>query len=534
MFRRLIPALILLVAVPGAAGAQIAGGLRLEGVETCAQLSAFTARNPGFDSAMVASKREALGGCAPPPPRITPRPAPRPTPTPRPAPAPRAAPARPAPAPRVRPRAPTPSIPRTVPAPVPQPAPAPVPAPRPTPPVARPAPGITPRLNAPSLTPRLNTTVSPTTGLNAGIAPATTSLPTEVAGLAYSAPTDCRWNTAGNPPLLECLNENAVWRPVEDASITVSTVDNAARGDALAMANLGYFYDVQPAPIRNRTEAVRLYRGAADQGVAIAKYNLAVLYQSGVPGAIAPDPAEARRYLLEAADQGLAVAMRRLAEQADKSAGAGSKGDWYLRAAQAGDIPSMGKAAEFYRTGDGGLAQNPAAALDWARQADAHGDPWGRYILGLCFETGDGALTPDPAEAYRLFRMAADAGITPAMGKVGEYLYQGWGAVPRDDREALSWLDRAGRAGDARAQYYLALFHLDGLAGLTSDPVGAAALMLTSAQAGDVRAMFRTGRNYEVGIGVSPDIYEARRWYRRAADAGDPDARARLDFIGPY
>jgi TPR repeat protein len=359
-------------------------------------------------------------------------------------------------------------------------------------------------------------------------------LPAEVAALAYSAPVDCRWNTALATPVLECLNENAVWRPVEDAGITVATVDAAARGDALAMAGLGYFYDVQPEPIRNRAEAVRLYRGAADQGVAIARYNLAVLYQSGVPGVLTPDPVEARRYLMLAADQGLAAAMRRLAEQAGKSGDGPSKGDWYLRAAQAGDVPSMGKAAEFYRTGDGGLAQNPAAAIDWARRADAHSDPWGRYILGLCFEAGDGELAPDPAEAYRLFRIAAEAGIVPAMGKVGEYLYQGWGAVPRDDQEALIWLDRAAHAGDPRAEYYLALFHLDGLAGLSSDPAGAAALMLTSAQAGDVRAMFRTGRNYEVGIGVSPDIGEARRWYRRAADGGDPDARARLDVIGPY
>jgi len=510
MRRRLIPVLALLAAVPGVSTAQIAGGLRLEGVQTCAQLTAFTARNPGFDGAMLAAKREDLGGCAPPP-RIAPRPAP---------------------APRVRPRPPTPPIARAVPTPAP---PAVRPAPRPV------APGITPRLNAPNPTPRLNATVSPTTGLNTGPAASVLTLPTAlptppptaVAALTYSAPAGCRWTTAGASPELECLNEDAVWRPVEDAGITVGTVDAAARGEALAMAGLGYFYDVQPPPIRNRAEAIRLYRAAADQGVAIAKYNLAVLYQSGVPGVLEPDPAEARRYFVEAADQGLAAAMRRLAEQAGTSAGAGSKGDWYLRAARAGDTPSMGKVAELYRAGDGGLARDPAAAVDWARQADAHGDPWGRYILGLCFETGDGELVEDPAEAWRLFRIAADAGIAPAMGKVGEYLYQGWGGVARDDREALIWLDRAARARDSRAQYYLAIFHLDGLAGLPRDPAAAAALMLTSAQAGDGRAMFRTGRNYEVGIGVSPDLYAARRWYRRAADAGDPDARVRLDVLGP-
>ena len=58
--------------------------------------------------------------------------------------------------------------------------------------------------------------------------------------------------------------------------------------------------------------------------------------------------------------------------------------------------------------------------------------------------------------------------------------------------------------------------------------------MLTSAQAGDVRAMFRTGRNYEIGIGTGRDLFEARRWYRMAANAGDPDARERLNALGAY
>ena len=443
MFRRLIPLLIAPVvavaAAPGVSHAQIAGGLRLEGVETCAQLTTFTARNPGFDAGMIAAKREALGGCAPPPPRITPRPAPRPAPT------------RAAPAPRVRPRAPTPPIPRTVPAPTPAPAlaatPTPAPAPVRPPPAPRPAPStITPRLNAPTSTPRLNTTVNPTVGLNTAPVDASESLSAAIQARVQppvaaaaplpdpepvplpptappSAPTGCRW-TAVADPVLECRDASG-WRVVEGANITPDTVEAAARGDALAMANLGYFHEVQPAPIGSRAEAMRLYRGAADQGVAAAQYNLAALYDTGVPGQV----------------------------------------------------------------------------------------------------------EPDPANAYPLFRQAAEAGIVPAMGRLGEYLYQGWGGALRDDHEALIWLERAGDAGDPRAQYYLALFHLDGLAGLKPDPMAAAALMLRSAQAGDARAMFRTGQNYERGLGVARDLGEATRWYSRAAAAGDPDARARLNQL---
>ncbi|QTC92286.1 tetratricopeptide repeat protein [Brevundimonas goettingensis] len=425
MFRRLIPVLVLLAAAPGVSRAQMAGGLRLESVETCAQLTTFTARNPGFDGAMIAAKREALGGCAPPPPRITPRPAP----------------ARAAPAPRVRPHAPNPPIARTVPTPAPAPPPAPTPVPVRPPPAPRPLPStITPRLNAPTSTPRLNTTVSPTVGLNLAPVDASESLsaaiqarvqapivaaaaapePEPVATLPPSAPSGCRWASVADA-VLEC-GEGSGWRVVEGANITPDTVDAAARGDALAMANLGYFYEVQPAPIGDRAEAIRQYRGAADRGVAAAQYNLALLYDAGVPGEV----------------------------------------------------------------------------------------------------------QPDPDQAYPLFRKAAEAGIVPAMGRLGEYLYQGWGGAPRDDREARLWLERAGDGGDPRVQYYLALFHLDGLAGFKPDPMAAAALMLTSAQGGDARAMFRTGQNFERGLGVGRDLGEATRWYARAAEAGDPDARARL------
>lgn len=333
MLRRIAPVLILLAVHTGApAHAQIAGGLRLEGVETCAQLSAFVARNPRFDSAMVVAKRDALGGCVP-------VPAPRPAAPARPAPATRVTPARPAPrpaapAPRIRPTAPV--IPRiTMPAPS---SPAPVPAPAPRPPVV----SITPRLNAPSLTPRLNLT-----------------------------------------------GEIPDSRATTDATIALNAAPEiTARAD-----------------IASPPEALDL-----------------------------------------------------------------SLGQEYLRAAQAGDARAMGKVAEFYRSGQGGLGQHPDAAVEWAKQADAHGDPWGRYILGLCFEAADGELAEDPDEAYRLFRLAAEVGVAPAMGKVGEYLYQGWGAVQRDDDEALIWLQRAAQVGDPRSEYYLALFHLDGLAGLPRDP----------------------------------------------------------------
>jgi hypothetical protein len=56
--------------------------------------------------------------------------------------------------------------------------------------------------------------------------------------------------------------------------------------------------------------------------------------------------------------------------------------------------------------------------------------------------------------------------------------------------------------------------------------------LLDSALKGDADAQFELGKNYETGrIGLPKDLNEARRWYRAAADQGDPYAEASLGIL---
>jgi TPR repeat protein len=55
--------------------------------------------------------------------------------------------------------------------------------------------------------------------------------------------------------------------------------------------------------------------------------------------------------------------------------------------------------------------------------------------------------------------------------------------------------------------------------------------LLPAAEQGDPRAEFALGRMYEGGVGVSPDIQEAVRWYRRAADHDFVKAQYRLGVM---
>lgn len=52
------------------------------------------------------------------------------------------------------------------------------------------------------------------------------------------------------------------------------------------------------------------------------------------------------------------------------------------------------------------------------------------------------------------------------------------------------------------------------------------------AEKGDAEAQFRLAKNYEAGRGgLKKDYAEAERWYRRAAEQGDPFAQASLGIL---
>ena len=55
--------------------------------------------------------------------------------------------------------------------------------------------------------------------------------------------------------------------------------------------------------------------------------------------------------------------------------------------------------------------------------------------------------------------------------------------------------------------------------------------LLAAAENGDREAMLATGLAYYRGAGVKPDCYEARRWLKNAAGAGEVEAIYRLGIV---
>ena len=60
----------------------------------------------------------------------------------------------------------------------------------------------------------------------------------------------------------------------------------------------------------------------------------------------------------------------------------------------------------------------------------------------------------------------------------------------------------------------------------------AVSALLQAANAGDVKAMVKLGHAYRLGLGIAPDLAEARKWYERAAGAGNAQAKLLLTRFG--
>lgn len=112
----------------------------------------------------------------------------------------------------------------------------------------------------------------------------------------------------------------------EDTSTATRNVANetfeqakkaAEQGDAIAQYNLGLHYVDGRGVAKSDAEAVKWYRKAADQGNADGQFELGYMYESGK--GVAKDEAQAAKWYQKAAASGNANAIRRLENMTAKS-----------------------------------------------------------------------------------------------------------------------------------------------------------------------------------------------------------------------
>ena len=205
----------------------------------------------------------------------------------------------------------------------------------------------------------------------------------------------------------------------------------AEQGDAVAQFNLGNCYYTGKGVTKDYSQAVYWYRKAAEQRVARAQYNLGYCYLQGQ--GVSQDYSQAFIWLKKAAEQGVSEAQNFI--------------------------------GAFYSDGSG-VVQDYAQAIYWWKKAAEQGNALSYYYLGICYEDGKG-VTKDYTEAVSWYRKAAEQGIADAQYSLGSCYDDGKG-VSKDYSQAAYWYRKAAEQGLPVAQYLIGYCYSHGQ-GVTKD-----------------------------------------------------------------
>jgi TPR repeat protein len=232
----------------------------------------------------------------------------------------------------------------------------------------------------------------------------------------------------------------------------------------------------------NHAVAAKWYRKAAEQGHAIAQYNLGRMYEKGWHWLVFLD-----RYDYKETDYVEAA-------------------KWYRMAAEQGNADAQNRLGLMYSDGLG-VPEDHAEAVKWYRMAAERGDAIAQYNLGEKYRKGQG-VPQDEIMALKWYHMAGDQGQVDAKNMLKKY---------NKFEENL----KKATLGDAKAQYDLGYMydHGDGVVAENHDE--AMKWYLKATAQGEVRTQYQFGFNYNYGHGVPQNIIEALKWYRLDIIAAD-------------
>lgn len=170
--------------------------------------------------------------------------------------------------------------------------------------------------------------------------------------------------------LLKGYHENKEWFRCDIATAIIA-IRQAANGSIILESNKD--------DLTSETPQVAEYRKAAQQGDAIAQYNLGCAYVNG--NGITKNEIQAVYWYRKAAEQGIASAQNNLG----------------------------------YSYGNGrGINKDDAQAVIWYRKAAEQGERYAQHNLGVMYENGTG-VAKDETQAIAWYHKAAEQGHASAM-----------------------------------------------------------------------------------------------------------------------
>ena len=263
-------------------------------------------------------------------------------------------------------------------------------------------------------------------------------------------------------------------------------------------------------------EAFRLFSGEAEEGNALAMFDLGRMYADGL-GREA-DPAKAHEWYGKALTA--FVAAEQCAEERQRP---------YLQY-RIGKMYAAGLGYELpvvpdEEGGDGKAVRDYEKAVAWLEKAAEAEHASAQYALANIYLAGE-AVAKDVTKATELFTRAAKQGHDYAAYQLGKQFLQGE-ETEKDVEAAIKWLKQSAAANNQYAQYSLGKLYLDGEK-VEKDIRTAITYLKKSAAQNNAFAEYRLGRFYLLGEDVEADVKEAVQWLEQSASQGNQYAQYAL------
>lgn len=185
-----------------------------------------------------------------------------------------------------------------------------------------------------------------------------------------------------------------------------------------------------------------------------------------------------------------------------------------------GDSSATELLGEIFSFGLFGIERNRARGCGFfARIADT--DALAAHNYGTCLYE-NGSARQDYVKARHYYTLASDGGYPTAHCALGNMMIRGEGG-PSDTAKGLALCRRSADLGEAHAQVDLAGYLLMGKV-TGRDPVEARRLLELAAARNHANGLYLLAQVYHKGDGIDANPRKAEALYRRAHEAGRPDA----------
>jgi len=309
---------------------------------------------------------------------------------------------------------------------------------------------------------------------------------------------------------------------------TIDELDKLSNnGDIFAKVAMAYCYCNGYCRKEDPSKGIALYLYAAEQGLALAQYEIGNDYYGGYYE-LEDNDEEAIKWFTRAAKQGLTVAQDRLGYLYYNGYGVDqsySKAfEWYSLSAEQGKSESQFMLGNMYFEG---LypTEDLYEAITWYNKSAEQGYSEAQFKLGQIYDNGYG-VTKDYEKACKYFLSYAKSAYS--MNRVGKIFEIGDGVSQNYDK-ALKWYIKAIEMPDAdEDEIRDTCISIGRIYDNFYDNYSQAYEWYQKAFTKDISAAYKIGRMYEDGEEINQNYRKAFEWYKKGAERNNADSQVGL------